>query len=302
MIDPPNISAARRARGACRECLSAASSATSIVRFAFSPRKSWGLRSSRKTKIRERHSNAADFCTSCGSSFFQNGSGEATGASNPNGWRRHVRCSKSCVKRALADLPAAEATLERHRLLGSAVSPGIAHRVFTMEAGRPTRIVERLLEYPLQGDFSFRTRTGETRLVTLSGKTDRIDLLADGTFRVIDYKSKKTPDPKQALQLPIYSFCARESLRASTGQTWTIAEAMYLSFEGDKAVVALRAKGRTTDELLDEAQERLITALDGIAGGHFPPQPARRALCGPCPYRAVCRLEIVELSPEAASD
>ncbi|MGH9172841.1 MAG: PD-(D/E)XK nuclease family protein, partial [Vicinamibacterales bacterium] len=130
-------------------------------------------------------------------------------------------------EQALAQLPATEAVLERSRLLGSAVSPGIAHRVFAMEAERPTRITERLLEYPLQGDFTFRTRQGESRVVTLSAKTDRIDLLADGTLRVIDYKSKKTPDPKQALQLPIYSFIARESLRASTGGAWTIAEALY---------------------------------------------------------------------------
>jgi RecB family exonuclease len=171
-----------------------------------------------------------------------------------------------------------------------------------MEAARPPRITERLLEYALQGDFTFRTRTGQTRVVTLSAKTDRLDLLADGTLRVIDYKSKKTPDPKQALQLPIYSFCARESLRRSRGGDWTIAEALYLSFEGDKAVVSLRAKGRTTDELLDEAQDRLIAALDDIARGHFPPQPARKSLCGPCPYRAVCRLEIVAPAPEAEGD
>ena len=205
-------------------------------------------------------------------------------------------------ERALADLPPAEAVLERNRLLGSAVSPGIAHRVFAMEAERPGLVRERLLEYPLQGDFTFRTREGVTRAVTLSAKTDRVDVLGDGTLRVIDYKSKKTPDPKQALQLPIYSFCTRESLRASRGGEWAIAEALYLSFEGDKAVVPLKAKGRTTEELLDDAQDRMLRALDEIAEGHFPPRPARKSLCGPCPYRAVCRLEIVELTPEATGD
>lgn len=200
---------------------------------------------------------------------------------------------------ALATLPPVEAVLERSRLLGSAVSPGIAHRVFAMEAERPGTISRRLLEYPLEGDFTFRARDGRTRAVTLSAKTDRIDVLADGTLRVIDYKSKQTPDLKVALQLPIYSVCARESLRASTGRDWVIGEAMYLSFEGDKAVVPLRAKGRTIDDLLADAQDRLLAALDGIAAGRFPPQPARKALCGPCPYRAVCRLEIVEAAVES---
>jgi hypothetical protein len=73
-----------------------------------------------------------------------------------------------------------------------------------------------------------------------------------------------------------------------------IAEAFYLSFEGEKTVVALKAKDKTTDDLMADAQERLVQALDDIAAGRFPPRPARKALCGPCSYRAVCRLEIVD--------
>ena len=199
---------------------------------------------------------------------------------------------------ALRVLSPSEAVLERARLLGSAVGPGIAHRVFAMEAERPVEIVERLLEFPLQGDFTFSAGDGRRRTVALSAKTDRIDVLAGKTLRVIDYKSKKTPDLKQALQLPIYSFVALESLRAARGGQWSIAEALYLSFEGDKAVVSLRAKGQTTDELIASAQGRLIDTLDDIAAGAFPPRPARRSLCGPCPYRAVCRLEYVEAAVE----
>jgi RecB family exonuclease len=194
---------------------------------------------------------------------------------------------------ALRDLSPAEATLERIRLLGSAVNPGIAHRVFSMEAERPADVVERLLEFPLQGDFTFRSLDGGERVVTLSAKTDRIDLLADGTMRVIDYKSKTTPELKIALQLPIYSHCARVSLAGHASRTWTLGEALYLSFEGDKAVVPFRAKGRTVDELIDTAQDRLLGTLDRIAAGRFPAQPSKKSLCGPCPYATVCRLEYV---------
>ncbi len=197
-------------------------------------------------------------------------------------------------EQALESLSPAEATLERTRLLGSAVSPGIAYRVFAMEAERATEIVERLLEYPLQGDFRFRAADGRERTVTLSAKTDRIDLLADGTLRVIDYKSKRTPELKVALQLPIYSLCARVSLEGHASHTWKLGEALYLSFEGNKAVVPLRAKGRTVDELISDAEDRLLTTLDRIAAGQFPPQPQRKSICGPCPYGAVCRLEYVE--------
>lgn len=195
----------------------------------------------------------------------------------------------------LATLSPSEAALERTRLLGSAVNAGIAHRVFAMEAERAIDVVERLLEFPLQGDFTFRARDGSERTVTLSAKTDRIDLLADGTLRVIDYKSKKTPDLKIALQLPIYSHCARVSLDEHRSRRWTLGEALYVSFEGERAVVPFnKAKGPHIDELIAQAQDRLLTTLDRIAEGRFPPQPSKKSICGPCPYVSVCRLEYVE--------
>jgi ATP-dependent helicase/DNAse subunit B len=227
--------------------------------------------------------------------FFSEWQRRGHGRVEPDQLNEAREVFETLCETALADLSPAEAALERNRLLGSAVSPGIAHRVFAMEADRPTPIIERLLEYPLQGEFTFQPSSSEPRTVRLSAKADRIDLLADGTLRVVDYKSKRTPDLKQALQLPIYSLCARDSLRAHrVDRAWTIGEALYLSFEGEKAVVPLRARGRTLEELIDEAQGRLVAALDDIADGRFPASPAKRSLCGPCPYRAVCRLEIVE--------
>jgi RecB family exonuclease len=201
---------------------------------------------------------------------------------------------------ALGTLSPSEAALERQKLLGSAVDPGIAYRVFAMEAGRPVPIAERLLEFTLEGDFQFRSAAGHVRTVALNAKTDRIDVLTDGTLRVIDYKSKNTPDPKVALQLPIYAHLAREVLARTRGRRWTLGEALYLSFEGDKAVVAMRpARGQTLDDVIADAQDRLIRALDSIAAGDFPARPAKKSLCGPCSYRAVCRLEIVEGNDEA---
>jgi RecB family exonuclease len=226
--------------------------------------------------------------------FFSEWQARGHGRISPEALPEARTLFESICEQALATLTPSEAALERNRLLGSAVSPGIAHRVFAMEADRPVPIVERLLEFPLQGDFTFRTHQGEERTVTLSAQVDRIDVLADNTLRIIDYKSKNTPDLKQALQLPIYSFIARERLRASRALDFTIGEAFYLSFEGDKSVVALKAKDKTTDDLLADAQDRLVQALDDIAAGRFPPRPARKALCRPCSYRAVCRLELVD--------
>ena len=134
-------------------------------------------------------------------------------------------------------------------------------------------------------------------------KVDRIDVLSDGTLRVVDYKSRRTPDVRQALQLPVYSLVALESLRAHGDRPYALAEALYLSFEGDRPVVSLRQRNKPIDELLEDAQERMLVALDRIAQGEFPPRPAKRSLCGPCPYRTVCRLELVEAAaPETAAE
>jgi hypothetical protein len=41
--------------------------------------------------------------------------------------------------------------------------------------------------------------------------------------------------------------------------------------------------------------------MDDIARGRFSASPAKRSLCAPCPYRAVCRLEIVERVEDSGS-
>jgi hypothetical protein len=88
----------------------------------------------------------------------------------------------------LARLPAADAAIERTRLFGSPVAPGLADVVFEMEATRPVGVVERRLEDRFDGVFEFAGARGP-RAVPIRGIVDRIDLLADGTLRVIDYKT-----------------------------------------------------------------------------------------------------------------
>ncbi len=190
---------------------------------------------------------------------------------------------------ALATLAPAEAGLERARLYGSAVGSGIAERVFAMEAERGVEIRERLMEYELDGDFTFTGESGATRRVRLRAKIDRVDVLADGTFRLIDYKTKYVPDRRVALQLPIYSAGVRARLSAERGREMVASEAMYLSFEGREAVFPLEERGKSFAELVTAAEHRLVQALDDIAAGHFPPRPETRNLCGMCAFVAVCR-------------
>lgn len=190
---------------------------------------------------------------------------------------------------ALATLSPAEAGLERARLYGSAVGSGIADRVFAMEAERGVEIRERLMEYELDGEFAFTGEDGASRRVRLRAKIDRVDVLADGTFRLIDYKTKYVPDRRVALQLPIYSAGVRARLAAERGTDITASEAMYLSFEGPQAVVPLEERGKSFAELVTTAEHRLVQALDDIAAGHYPPRPETRNLCSMCAFVSVCR-------------
>ena len=55
----------------------------------------------------------------------------------------------------LAALSDTDAALERTRLFGSAISPGVAETVLGLEAARaPEPVAERWLEYRLEGDFT----------------------------------------------------------------------------------------------------------------------------------------------------
>jgi RecB family exonuclease len=158
-----------------------------------------------------------------------------------------------------------------------------------MEAERGTDIRERLMEYELDGAFTFIGEDGTPRDVRLRAKIDRVDLLADGTFRLIDYKTKYVPDRRQALQLPIYSACVSTSLATTHGRNIRASEAMYLSFEGPQPIVPLEERGKSFDQLTMAAGHRLVAALDDIAAGHYPPRPESKNLCTMCAFVAVCR-------------
>ena len=197
------------------------------------------------------------------------------------------------VDEALAQLPDAEAGLERTRLLGSPAAAGLGEAVMRMEAERPIPVVQRLLEHELNGDFMFDTGSGP-RSIPIRGKADRIDLLADGTFRLIDYKLGWPPkDKRKALQLPVYSLCASQMLRSTRGGNWTVGEAVYLAFKGPRRVISLFQNEADRDRVLAEAQDRLAETVDAIAAGRFPPTPDDVYRCESCGFGSVCRKDYV---------
>jgi RecB family exonuclease len=196
------------------------------------------------------------------------------------------------VGRALERLPAAEAGLERTRLLGSPAAAGLGEAVLRMEAERPIAVVERLLERRLEGEFSIATADGP-RTLALRGKADRVDLLEDGSFRLIDYKLGWPPNRGRALQLPIYSVCAEQRLAGHNGRSWTLGEAAYLAFKGPRRVVPLFSSPADRAKVLADAQQRLADTVDAIARGEFPPTPDDVYRCESCSFASVCRKDYV---------
>jgi len=203
------------------------------------------------------------------------------------------------AEQALATLSSSEAALERLRLFGSAAGAGIIDRVLSMEAERPDPIDRRLIEYELDSAYTFRRESGTPETLRLRAKIDRVDLLGDGTFRVIDYKSKTVPDPRRTVQLQVYTSAVGQQLARDGERYASAAEAFYLSMEGDSPVKALKpAKGQSLDDVVRAAENRMLQAIDDIGAGHFPPRPVLRSLCGLCPFDQVCRKAYVEVADE----
>jgi RecB family exonuclease len=192
----------------------------------------------------------------------------------------------------LSRLPETDAALERTRLFGSAISTGIADVVLGIEAEADGEVRERWLEHRLAGGFSLGVAGG--RRVSLTGVADRIDLLDGRRLRVIDYKTGSAPNPRRALQVPIYALCAQERLCQRDGAPWQVDQAAYLALAGKRTLVPLVRSSKEADEVLAAARVRLLALVDRINAGEFPPQPYDPAICRYCAYASVCRKDYVE--------
>ena len=197
------------------------------------------------------------------------------------------------AERALARQPASEAVIQRMRLLGGVGAQGIGEMVLAAEAERPAPVRERLLEFELDGEFTFGAGAA-ARVVRLRGKADRVDLLDGRRFRLIDYKSGGAPQRAQTIQLPVYVACVAQQLGRTRGGNWTLAEAGYLAFGEARPYRLVVDGGSKGAQALADGQQRLLGAIDGIERGSFPPRPFSTHICGYCPYSTVCRKDYVD--------
>lgn len=192
----------------------------------------------------------------------------------------------------IAELPEADRALERTHLLGSAAASGLAERAFAFEIEQGGEVVERLLEHELEGEFTFTGAAGPRR-VRIRAKADRLDLMADGTIRVIDYKLGKAPKASRSLQLPIYGVIAQQALDGHRDQRWTVGAAGYVAFREKEPFVPLGGRASAIGAAIADGQQRLLDAIDGIERGEFPVKPDEPFRCQWCAYAGVCRKDYV---------
>lgn len=125
-----------------------------------------------------------------------------------------------------------------------------------------------LLEMPLR----------DGRSAPVRGQADRVDVGADGTIHVLDYKTGSSykfknvsqDDPHEAgtrLQLAVYAQAARRHL----GLPDAPVEAAYW-FVSSKEKFARKGYG-VTDEVLDKVGDAMTTIVSGIEAGLFVPRP-----------------------------
>jgi ATP-dependent helicase/nuclease subunit B len=196
------------------------------------------------------------------------------------------------VEEMLESLPPADRAVERVRLLGSPAVAGFGERAFRLEADRPTPVLARRMEVKFDDEYEFAAGDRSCR-IRLRGVADRVDLLADGTLRIIDYKSGAAPSAKRAVQLPVYGVCAERAFAGELGRTWQVGEAAYLAFGDRRAYVPVIASAEDRAAAMDAAIGRLVDAVEAIGRGEFPPRPAEWSLCNSCAFAAICRKDYV---------
>jgi RecB family exonuclease len=190
----------------------------------------------------------------------------------------------------LSTLPEAERALETARLLGSIVGRGVAERVFEREVDAEEPVARRLLEQKLNGTYDFPA-IGGARAVEIKGTADRIDVLADGALRLVDYKLTKLPELETAMQLAVYAYCAQRHLEAEDGQSHPVRAAMYLAFGSDRQFELSLAKKGDLSVAVDAAALQFAQVVTHIEAGEFPVKPRDTRTCTWCRFSGVCRKE-----------
>ncbi len=120
----------------------------------------------------------------------------------------------------------------------------------------------------------------------ITGRIDRIDKLADGTFELIDYKtSRKMPSQENVdrnFQLSVYYLGITNRWPSLQKENRPVKLSLYYLIHGEK-LSTLR-----TNQQAQESKEKILSLISQIKESDF--QPRANPLCSWCQYQPYCPL------------
>ena len=133
----------------------------------------------------------------------------------------------------------------------------------------------------------------------ISGKIDRLDVAADGTAYVVDYKysnaqnTKGRRDNPNLLQAPLYLMAVEKSFGLKAAGMY------YIGLKGGMETAGWEAADLEPD-WLDRSRARTLAIVEQIRAGRVDVAPSDRDKCRFCDCVDVCRIETAE--PEIAAE
>jgi probable DNA repair protein len=134
--------------------------------------------------------------------------------------------------------------------------------------------------------------------LAFSGRIDRMDRLADGTYALIDYKTGAQLTPRMWMderpdepQLPLYAVSAGEKVKAVAFARLKTGAMRYMGYAAAKEALPGLTHYPTWDELLQGWKTELEELAAGYAQGAAQVDPKRGlATCRYCDLKPLCRV------------
>ena len=123
---------------------------------------------------------------------------------------------------------------------------------------------------------NFKFKLGE---IEVTGKIDRIDLLPDGKYEIIDYKTgqvKKEKEVREDDQLTMYKLAASEVFG------YDVEKLTYFFVEDD-----IKVSTERNEKDIDKLKSEVIEVTKKIQSNNFSPTPSRDS-CNFCDFKEIC--------------
>ena len=198
------------------------------------------------------------------------------------------RCSPRSPHRLLQGLPEGDRALERTYLLGSAAAPGLAERAFAFEIEHGVGVVERLLEYQLEGAFRFEGDGGRRDVrASRQGGSHRS---ARRTARCASSTTSSDARRSRRGRCSCRSTASapQQQLDGRHGRSWTARRGPATS-RSRRRTPFVELVGRSRQSLTKRCatdSSGCSTRRRAIERGEFPPSPDEPFLCTRCGYPA----------------